>query len=341
MSSQQERSDTLSTLLSGVGMNPVREDMPSRFNTFLASFRSRGHRRLHQVLPPLPLPPFQEEPSPKWGGEVRGLGEPKEFVVVILAHYRGWTMTVRGKERNLQLNAVLNDPQVLLKCLGYRHGDTSRRWYFVMDFDVDFKDADGLVKRLPRAKLPGTETVVLPTSEGILGLLRAASREGKSGFVHCGMHCMYAQTGTSSITLQENGTVRYTETPNGSPTNEAFIVGTDGVRLYGRDFLGSLSDGDPKRRGTTLTLMFDMCNATEFLAGVVGLPYQIGSPTTGGATSSFSAPRSANQLVVISASQRDQPAGEYRQCGALTFLLSTALTIVSEGKCRSAEGPDS
>ncbi|KAG8934954.1 hypothetical protein FRC01_011759 [Tulasnella sp. 417] len=204
-----------------------------------------------------------------------------------------------------------------------------------MDFDVDFEDADEVLKRLPRAKLPGTETVVLPTSEGILGILRAASREGGSGFVHCGVHCMYTRTGTSTITRQENGTIRYTETPNGPPTNEAFIVGTDGVRLSGRDFIDSLSDGDPKGCGTTLTLMFDMCNATEFLAGVVELPYQIGSPTPGASASSFAAPSSANQLVVISASQRGQTAGEYRKCGALTYLLSTALSSVPDGKCRS------
>ncbi|KAG8938053.1 hypothetical protein FRC00_011522 [Tulasnella sp. 408] len=170
MESQQQRADATSTLISvqGVGSTPILEDKPSRLDTFLASARNRANRRLRWVRSPLLLPPFQEKESgPKWGDEVRGPGEPKDFVVVILAQYFNWIMTVNGKEIILQLKAVLNDPQVLLKSLGYRHGDTSRRWYFVMDFDVDYEEG-GVVKRLPRAKVPGTERPVLPTSEGIV-----------------------------------------------------------------------------------------------------------------------------------------------------------------------------
>lgn len=51
------------------------------------------------------------------------------------------------------------------------HGDTSRRWYFVTDFEVDHKDINGVVKSLPRAVYPGTETPVLPTKGGIVRLV--------------------------------------------------------------------------------------------------------------------------------------------------------------------------
>ncbi|KAG9047766.1 hypothetical protein FS837_001557 [Tulasnella sp. UAMH 9824] len=329
MENQQQRTHASSTLSSvqGVGSTPILEDKPSRLDTFLASARDRASRRLHWLRSPLLLPSFQEEESsPKWGNEVRGSGEPKDFVVVILAQYFGWITTVNGKEINLQLTAVLNDPQVLLRCLGYRHGDTTRRWYFIMDFDVDYEDAEGVVKRLPRAKLPGTEEPILPTSQGIRRILRAAYSGGGSGFVHCGMHGMYSDTGESSITRDANGAIRYMEFPDGSPAKEAFIVGTDGVRLRGLDFMKCLSDGDDKRYNTTLTLMFDMCNAAEFLAGVVKLRYQYRSPNFDGGAAAVAASRSTNQLVVISASQRGQVAGQYRGCGALTYLVARAVT---------------
>ncbi|KAG8931901.1 hypothetical protein FRC01_000625 [Tulasnella sp. 417] len=76
-----------------------------------------------------------------------------------------------------------------------------------------------------------------------------------------------------------------------------------------------------------------MCNAAEFLAGIVHLPYQYRSPTFDGlAIDPAVATRSANQLVVISASQRGQVAGTYSRCGALTYLLATTLKDGPDGQ---------
>lgn len=49
-----------------------------------------------------------------------------------------------------------------------KHGETSRRWYFVTDVEAIFRDASGVQEPLPRAMIPGTNTVVLPTREGIV-----------------------------------------------------------------------------------------------------------------------------------------------------------------------------
>ncbi|KAG8953807.1 hypothetical protein FRC04_001437 [Tulasnella sp. 424] len=232
-------------------------------------------------------------------------------------------MTVNGQDETLQLNAIRNDPRILLKALGYAHGDESRRWYFVMDFEVNYEDMNGVAKPLPRAVYPGTQIAVLPTGEGIRSILREASAEG-SGFVHFGGHCMLATAGTSGIMDEPDEKIRYTQTQtlNGSPIKEAFIVTTDGGRLYGREFIESLGDGTDKRCGTTLTLSLDMCNASAFLAGIVDMPYQYRGE---GVQEPVPTTRSTNQLVVISASQRGQLAGTFSDCGAMTYFLTTAL----------------
>lgn len=105
-------------------------------------------------------------------------------------------MTFNGQDRSLQLNAARNDPRILLRALGCQcwfisrsapkrsyplirsfyfrfslldaHGDISREWYFIMDFDVDYEDMKGVARPLPRAVYPGTQTPVLPTREGIV-----------------------------------------------------------------------------------------------------------------------------------------------------------------------------
>lgn len=335
MERHQKPSDAFSTLFVAprVRISPILGGIPSRFNTFLVHF-DEGARCIRRIFPSLSPLPFREKSNPEWGSEVRGLGGPTDFVVVILAHYAGWVTTGNKVMRFFESDptwrrpAHKNDRSIpYLNTTPDKHGDTSRRWYFVTDFDAYYNGA-----QVPRATLSGTDTVVLPTNEGILGILREASREGGSGFVHCGVHCMYTSTGTSIITPEANEKIRYTQVSDGSPNKEAFIVGTDGVRLYGRDFIECLSEGDEKRRGT-LTLSFDMCNATEFLAGIIKLPYQYRSPNfDGGANDPAATTRSTNQLVVISASQRDQFAGEYCRCGALTYLLATALMEESDGQ---------
>ncbi|KAG8972713.1 hypothetical protein FRC05_009634, partial [Tulasnella sp. 425] len=116
---------------------------------------------------------------------------------------------------------------------------------------------------------------------------------------------------------------RYTETANGSPVMEAFIVTTDGRRLYGREFIEALGDGADKRYGTTLTISFDMCNASAFLAGVVQMPCQYRGE--GIQEPAIQTTRDTNQLIVISASQPGQVAGTFSNCGAMTFFLTQAL----------------
>ncbi|KIO32910.1 hypothetical protein M407DRAFT_210301 [Tulasnella calospora MUT 4182] len=326
MERHQKPSDAFSTLFVAprVRISPILGGIPSRFNTFLVHF-DEGARCIRRIFPSLSPLPFREKSNPEWGSENSGIDE-RNFQ--ILAHYAGWVTTGNKGDHNLQLNTVLNDVQILLDSLKYKHGDTSRRWYFVTDFDAYYNGA-----QVPRATLSGTDTVVLPTNEGILGILREASREGGSGFVHLVNLTLWTTPGgVHFITPEANEKIRYTQVSDGSPNKEAFIVGTDGVRLYGRDFIECLSEGDEKRRGT-LTLSFDMCNATEFLAGIIKLPYQYRSPNfDGGANDPAATTRSTNQLVVISASQRDQFAGEYCRCGALTYLLATALMEESDGQ---------
>ncbi|KAG9046255.1 hypothetical protein FS837_004781 [Tulasnella sp. UAMH 9824] len=126
--------------------------------------------------------------------------------------------------------------------------------------------------------------------------------------------------------MEENG-ARYTEVPDGLSTAwETFIIGIDGSRLYGREFIECLSDGNEERCDRTLTLSFHMSNATGFLAGFVELPYQYPIPTLdGGANHLARTTRPTNQLVVISASQLGQVAGAFNNHGALTYLLATTL----------------
>ncbi|KAG8931900.1 hypothetical protein FRC01_000624 [Tulasnella sp. 417] len=205
------------------------------------------------------------------------------------------------------------------------HGDTSRRLYFVADFNLSYTDKNDVTKPLPRATLPATGEVALPTREGMFGVFEEASKNGGSIFVHCGMHGMCEPSGESAIIKDDDGAIHFMNIPDGSASMEAFIVDANGDRIYGEDFLRHLSDSSG-RTGTTLTLSLDMCNAAAFLDGVVDLPYQHGEPDFDGDHSEpVGAIRSNNQLVVISASKRGEVAGEFGDCGAMTYFLTAAL----------------
>lgn len=86
---------------------------------------------------------------------------------------------------NLELTSVQNDPHILLDHLdceffvanGFsqrwfrslsrlvgshqivRHDDTSRNWYFIMDFDLEYTDSAGITKVLPRTAATKDELV--------------------------------------------------------------------------------------------------------------------------------------------------------------------------------------
>ncbi|KIO32911.1 hypothetical protein M407DRAFT_90519 [Tulasnella calospora MUT 4182] len=346
MNRQQKTPESSSTVfhIPRAGVTPIFRHISPRFGTLFTGVNGHASR----IISRLSLLTFRNRTEPKWATEVRGGIEVQDFIVLIFAQYRGWTTTINGREFPLELNAVLNDPKRLLDALGYEHGDTSRRLYFVADFDVTYTDRKGVTRLLPRATLPATGEVAEPTKEGIAAILKEASKNGGSGFVHCGVHCMHELSGTSSIPEDDNEPIHFINTPDGSGSYETFIVGPDGHRIYGQDFLRYLSDLSG-RTETTLTLSFDMCNAAAFLVEEVDLPYQYPAPSVDGShTEPAPAPHSDNQLVVISASQLGQVAGEFGRCGAMTFFLTdtimnsrtaTAADVVQYMRARFQEHP--
>ncbi|KAG9048403.1 hypothetical protein FS837_012976 [Tulasnella sp. UAMH 9824] len=303
-------------------ITPIFRHITPRFGTFFTA--ANGHAR--RIISRLPLLIFRDRPEPTWASEVRGRTGGEDWIVLVCARYPKWTTTTaNGIEFPLELNAVMNDPKRILDAVGYVHGDKSRRLYFVADFDVSYKDRKGVTKFLPRATLPTTGEVALPNGEGIFAIFNEASKQGGSGLVHCGMHCFYEPSGTSNITKDGDGTIHLINTWDGSASYETFIVDIDGHRIYGKDFLACLPDMS-ERTNTTLTLSLDICNAAAFLAGVVNLPCLYPAPSSNrDYTELESEPRSYNQLVVISACQLRQFAGEAGECGAMTYLLTDKL----------------
>lgn len=95
MERHQKHSNAFSTLFLAptVRVPPILGGIPSRFNTFLAHF-GKGARRIRYIFPRLSSLPFREKSSPNWGSEVRGLGGPKDFVVVVKRLWT-WSRTCR------------------------------------------------------------------------------------------------------------------------------------------------------------------------------------------------------------------------------------------------------
>ncbi|KAG9025667.1 hypothetical protein FS837_004858 [Tulasnella sp. UAMH 9824] len=81
------------------------------------------------------------------------------FVILILIHYEGWT-TPSNVGRSMQLDSVKEDLKQLLDYLKYRHGDTTKTWYILSDFECVYKDHTGKERPLTRCGLPDRETIV-------------------------------------------------------------------------------------------------------------------------------------------------------------------------------------
>lgn len=112
----------------------------------------------------------------------------RPFVILILVHYKDWTYQTNGG-CSMQLNAVKEDLKLLLDTMKYRHGDTTRIWYILSDFEYVYKDETGKERPLARSGPP--------TRAGILRTVEEATKNGGSGLIHYGGHCHYAVPGTS------------------------------------------------------------------------------------------------------------------------------------------------
>ncbi|KAG9048400.1 hypothetical protein FS837_012973 [Tulasnella sp. UAMH 9824] len=279
----------------------------------LRAFKSRSISRLFPLLSSLKY----SKPKSQWTREFRVDQAEKDFVVLIFLSYKGWKRVTRsGELEDMELHAVRNDPQMLLDYLNYRHDDTSKDWYFLKDFDFEYKDWTGVTKALPST---------MPSKNAILKIVREATRKGGSGFIHIGAHCMYDCHGTSHLTVQAGGAV-YTEIPIGqSDGKAAYFVSSDGQRVYGKDLHPCLSDGPEGRHGT-LTLLLDMCNAGAFLRDVVNLSCL--NTTTPDATTEIEQTRSRKQLVLISSSQAGQVAGTLQNPAGYKGVFGAGTSLI-------------
>lgn len=326
-------------------ITPIFRHIAPRLGIFFTAADSHARR----IISRIPRLTFRDTAEPTWTSEVRGGTGAEDWIVLVCARYPKWTMNVNGKEFPFEINAVMNDPKRILDVVGYVHGDKSRRLFLVADFDVSYKDRNGVTKLLLRPTLPSTGEVALPNGEGIFATLKEASKKGGSGFIHCGMHGMHEPSGTSNIVTDGDGTIHLINTWDGSASYETFLVGIDGQRIYGKDFLACLPDMSG-RTNTTITLSLDVCSAAGFLAGVVDLPCLYPAPSSDREYAELeSEPRSYNQLVVISACQLRQVAGEAGKCGAMTYLLTdelmesrkaTAAEVVRNMRKRFQDHPD-
>lgn len=265
----------------------------------LRAFKSRNISRLYPLLSSLKY----SKPKSHWTREFRGGREGKDYVVLIFLSYKGWKRVTRsGGLEDMELHSVRNDPHMLLDYLNYRHDDTSKDWYFLMDFDLEYKDWTGVTK---------TVASTMPTKSAILRILREATRKGGSGLIHVGAHCMYEQPGTSHLNVQGRNTV-YFEISNGQThANPAtYFISSDGQRVYGKEFHPCLSDGPDMGRHETLTLSLDMCNAGAYLKDALSLSCL--NTSTSDPSMAVEQIRSRKQLILISSSQVGQSASSIR-----------------------------
>ncbi|KAG8912111.1 hypothetical protein FRC01_005285, partial [Tulasnella sp. 417] len=104
---------------------------------------------------------------------VRGTSTP--YVILILVHYEGWTTNLNGG-RSMQLDSVKEDLKRLLDYLKYRHGDSSRKWYILSDFECVYQDYTGKEQAVTRCGVPDRETILKTVEE--------ATKSGAWGFIH-------------------------------------------------------------------------------------------------------------------------------------------------------------
>lgn len=110
--------------------------------------RAVKFRNLSRLFPLLSSLRYSK-PKSQWTREFR-LGQvEKDFVVLIFISYKGWKLVTQyGKLEDMELHAVRNDPRMVLDYLNYRHDDTSKDWYLVKDFELEYKDWTGANKGL-------------------------------------------------------------------------------------------------------------------------------------------------------------------------------------------------
>ncbi|KAG8902634.1 hypothetical protein FRC00_000006 [Tulasnella sp. 408] len=171
----------------------------------------------------------------------------QDFIVIISLHYRRWRGHPDGQ--SMQLETVKNDTKVLLDHLGYRHNSKDgRRWYFLMDYDLDYEDGSKVTKPLPRTGLP--------TRDNILRIIREAACNGASGLIHFSGHCNFEAPGTSELEYKTDGII-YKETEDSRQGPKvAYLVPCDGKRVYGEDIHLSLQNTSKKAGSSIITETF-------------------------------------------------------------------------------------
>ncbi|KAG9032990.1 hypothetical protein FS837_002579, partial [Tulasnella sp. UAMH 9824] len=235
----------------------------------------------------------------------------RPYVILILVHYKDWKDRSEGG-RSMQLDSVKGDLKRLLDYLKYRHGDTTRTWYILSDFEYMYEDYTGTVQAVTRCGLPDRET--------ILKTIEEATKNGGSGLIHYGGHCHYAVPGTSS--LEKRGSLNiYTETNDYQQGRKAaYLVCGDGKRIYGIELFARLPYSSNTGTVSTTTLVLDTCHAEGFTGEELPsgsdpeyMPFV--NPTL------IPHVMLLHQLIVVTASRLHEKALSVNGCGALTFFM--------------------
>lgn len=217
--------------------------------------------------------------SPPW--------RPHHIIIISLSY-----PNKRWSEGSSALDGPKSDLRLLLNYLQYRHRSEPRRWYFLTDFDFEYTDSSGVMDIVP---------TVLATKRNIQTALQGVMEE-----------------------LRDTCLIYYDGHANVEPPSEdadqapAYLVATDGQRIYGEEFYAWLRES--RSPNSTITVVFDACNSAHFL----GLPYsyetekkrefEVVTPSTEVVTS---------QVIEISSARKDQPlfSGSFGKEKTLTWYL--------------------
>ncbi|KAG8955984.1 hypothetical protein FRC04_006433 [Tulasnella sp. 424] len=289
-----------------------------------------------------------------------------EFVILILIHYESWTNRSEDGE-SMQLNSVKKDLRRLLDHLKYRHDETNRAWYILTDFECIYKDYTGAEQPVTRGGLPDRESIVrLRISDLVvhtltprpplpqLTIIEQVAKKGGSGLIHYGGHCYYAAPGTSKLEKQGAFTVFSEKQDYQLGREAAYLVCSDGQRIYGKDLFERLPDLSNTEKASTVILVLDVgslrlllqsrfrltslqtCSAAGLTADFPNLPYKYDPehiPTVEPPPTLHTKP--LNQLIVVTSSQLHESAVTINGCGALTFFMIEYLQ-----KCPNASAID-
>ncbi|KAG8934957.1 hypothetical protein FRC01_011762 [Tulasnella sp. 417] len=168
-----------------------------------------------------------------------------------------------------------------------------------------------------------------------LRTVREATRTGGSGFIHVGAFCDYGHFGASHINF-EGQTIIYTDSPQEETgTKAAYIISSDGQRIYGKDFYSCLSDDSGVGLDATLTLSFDVC---AFFENVVNLSsVSTASSSEASQTPTIEQPRSQKQLVLVCSSQAGQVSGTVYEPASPNALFGASPYLMTEHLKRSVQ----